>query len=270
MAKLDLQQQPHRRFNPLTREWILVSPHRTQRPWQGQTEATSTVSEVQYDPQCYMCPGNLRASGERTPKYENVFVFNNDYPSLLRDTPQVDYKQGELLVARGEPGICRVMCFSPRHDLTIARMAKRELELVVDAWTEEYQKLSANPLINYVQIFENRGAMMGASNPHPSFFQYLSEQLAFRLAQARDLALAQSHCLELSGSLSNFDLVTIYQTIVNSSQTGELRISNEKSDLISALFFEKGQPRCGQFEHLTGEEALWQLFLSGLPGRLRL
>src|SRR5437762_6264539 len=96
----------------------------------------------------------------------------------------------------------------------------------------------------------------------PSFFQYLSEQLAFRLAQARDLALAQSHCLELSGSLSNFDLVTIYQTIVNSSQTGELRISNEKSDLISALFFEKGQPRRGQFEHLTGEEAFWQLFLS--------
>lgn len=96
----------------------------------------------------------------------------------------------------------------------------------------------------------------------PSFFQYLCEQLAFRLAQARDRALAQSHCLELSGSLSNFDLVTIYQTIVNSSQTGALRISNEKSDLISAFFFERGQPRCGQFEHLTGEEAFWQLFLS--------
>jgi CRP-like cAMP-binding protein len=96
----------------------------------------------------------------------------------------------------------------------------------------------------------------------PSFFQYLSEHLAFRLAQARDLALARSHCRELSGSLSDFDLVTIYQTIVNSSQTGELRISNEKSDLISTFFFEKGQPRCGQFEHLTGEEAFWQLFLS--------
>ncbi|MEY2490507.1 MAG: family transcriptional regulator, cyclic receptor protein [Verrucomicrobiota bacterium] len=101
----------------------------------------------------------------------------------------------------------------------------------------------------------------------PSFFQYLSEQLAFRLAQARDLTLAQSHCLELSGSLSNFDLVTVYQTIVNSSQTGELRISNESSQLISAFFFEKGQPRCGQFEHLTGEEAFSQLFLSeALPG----
>lgn len=101
----------------------------------------------------------------------------------------------------------------------------------------------------------------------PSFFQYLSEQLAFRLSQARDLALAQSHCLELSGSLSNFDLVTIYQTIVNSSQTGELQISDEKSELISTFFFEKGQPRCGQFLHLTGEEAFSQLFLSdGLPG----
>jgi CRP-like cAMP-binding protein len=96
----------------------------------------------------------------------------------------------------------------------------------------------------------------------PSFFQYLSEQLAFRLAQARDLTLAQGHCLELSGSLSNFDLVTVYQTIVNSSQTGELRVSNESSQLISAFYFEKGQPRCGQFEHLTGEEAFSQLFLS--------
>src|SRR3954470_20566094 len=167
MAKLDLQQQSHRRFNPLTRELILVSPHRTQRPWQGQTEASATASEVQYDPQCYMCPGNLRASGHHTPKYKDVFVFDNDYPALLPDTPQLEYKQSELLVAQGEPGICRVMCFSPRHDLTIARMSQQEIELVVDAWTEEYQKLSANPSINYVQIFENRGAMMGCSNPHP-------------------------------------------------------------------------------------------------------
>jgi len=199
MGKLDLQHQPHRRFNPLTREWILVSPHRTQRPWQGQTEATSDATEVQYDPQCYMCPGNLRASGERTPKYEHVFVFNNDYPALLADTPQIDYKQGELLVARGEPGICRVMCFSPRHDLTIARMEVKDVQLVVDAWVEEYQKLSANPLINYVQIFENRGAMMGCSNPHPhcQFWSTASlptypkaEQEAFQ-----DYAQAHQSCL---------------------------------------------------------------------------
>jgi UDPglucose--hexose-1-phosphate uridylyltransferase len=167
MAKLDLQQHPHRRFNPLTREWILVSPHRTQRPWQGQVEAASLAAELQYDPQCYMCPGNLRASGHRTAKYENVFVFDNDYPALLADTPQSEFRQGELIVAQGEPGICRVMCFSPRHDLTLSRMGKREIELVVDAWTDEYKRLSALPSINYVQIFENRGPMMGCSNPHP-------------------------------------------------------------------------------------------------------
>ena len=167
MAKLDLQQHPHRRFNPLTREWILVSPHRTQRPWQGQTEAANSLTEVQYDPKCYMCPGNLRASGNRTPEYEHVFVFDNDYPALLDDTPKTEFKHGDLMVAQGEPGICRVMCFSPRHDLTISRMAKREIELVVAAWADEYQKLSAVPSISYVQIFENRGAMMGCSNPHP-------------------------------------------------------------------------------------------------------
>ena len=195
MAKLDLQQHPHRRFNPLTREWILVSPHRTQRPWQGQTEAASTAPELNYDPQCYMCPGNLRASRQRTPTYDSVFVFDNDYPSLLSDTPQADYKHGELIVARGEPGICRVMCFSPRHDLTIARMAKREIELVVDAWTEEYQKLSANPSINYIQIFENRGAMMGCSNPHPHCQIWATEHIPTypKTEQQSFLDYAQAH-----------------------------------------------------------------------------
>ena len=96
----------------------------------------------------------------------------------------------------------------------------------------------------------------------PSFFHFLSSQLALRLAQARDLALAQSHCLELSGNLLNFDLITVYQTIANSSQTGQLRISNPNSELVSAFFFEQGQPRGGQFEHLTGEEAFWQLFVN--------
>jgi UDPglucose--hexose-1-phosphate uridylyltransferase len=166
MAKLDLQQHPHRRFNLLTREWILVSPHRTQRPWQGQTESTDTPPPS-YDPQCYMCPGNLRASGARNPAYDSVYVFDNDYPALLRDTPQEDYRNGNLLVARGEPGICRVMCFSPRHDLTIPRMELDDVQKVVDEWAHQYQELSSMPLINYVQIFENRGQMMGCSNPHP-------------------------------------------------------------------------------------------------------
>ncbi|HEY1262989.1 MAG TPA: UDP-glucose--hexose-1-phosphate uridylyltransferase [Terriglobales bacterium] len=164
---LDLQQQPHRRFNPLTREWILVSPHRTQRPWQGQVEAASTPVDVPYDPHCYMCPGNLRAGGERNPAYAGVFTFDNDFPALLPGVPQASFATGPLLQAQSESGICRVLCFSPRHDLTLARMQPAAIVSVVDTWAEQYQDLSQKPFINYVQIFENRGAMMGCSNPHP-------------------------------------------------------------------------------------------------------
>ena len=167
MAHFDLQQQPHRRFNPLTREWVLVSPHRTQRPWLGHTEAVSAEAEPSYDPACYMCPGNARAGGIRNPQYQGGYVFDNDFPALLADTPKGSYERGDLLIAESESGICRVMCFSPQHDLTLSRMNPHDLEQVVNAWSEEYAKLNALPLIQHVQIFENRGAMMGASNPHP-------------------------------------------------------------------------------------------------------
>lgn len=167
MPSFDLQQHPHRRFNPLTREWILVSPHRTQRPWQGQTEASGEEAIPAYDPQCYMCPGNQRASGASNPAYDGVYVFDNDYPSLLSNTPSGSYTQSDLLIAESEPGVCRVVCFSPRHDLTMARMPVGEIERLVNTWSEQFQELGARPSINYVQIFENRGAMMGCSNPHP-------------------------------------------------------------------------------------------------------
>lgn len=167
MANFDLKEHPHRRFNPLTREWILVSPHRTQRPWLGQMEKVATEAPPTYDPGCYMCPGNKRAAGARNPKYEGTLVFDNDYPALLADTPEGSVEDGGLMIARSESGICRVVCFSPRHDLTVSRMQPDELRRVVDVWTEQYEQLGAMALISYVQIFENRGAMMGASNPHP-------------------------------------------------------------------------------------------------------
>jgi UDPglucose--hexose-1-phosphate uridylyltransferase len=167
MSDVDLTKHPHRRFNPLLREWILVSPHRTDRPWQGQVETAAPNATPQYDPACYMCPGNKRSTGAANPDYGNVFVFDNDFPALLSNTPAGDSNVQDLLVAQTETGICRVLCFSPRHDLTLSQMEIPGIRLVVEAWIAQVQDLGARKEIKYVQIFENRGAMMGASNPHP-------------------------------------------------------------------------------------------------------
>lgn len=167
MPFFNLKEHPHRRYNPLTREWILVSPHRTQRPWLGQVEKTAPEVRPTYDPACYLCPGNERAGGGRNPDYTETFVFDNDFPALLPDTPAGELDERGLIVARSESGICRVVCFSPRHDLAIPRMDLPDIGRVVDVWVEQYVSLAALPFINYVQIFENRGAVMGASNPHP-------------------------------------------------------------------------------------------------------
>jgi UDPglucose--hexose-1-phosphate uridylyltransferase len=163
------QQNPHRRYNPLKREWVLVSPHRTQRPWQGQVEKPAEAQVKSFDPECYLCPGNMRAGGLRTDDYESTYVFENDYAALKPDAPQ--FREDEdgkgLLVAEGESGVCRVLCFSPRHDLTLAKMETADIRKVVDLWDAQTQELGAREDISYVQVFENRGAMMGASNPHP-------------------------------------------------------------------------------------------------------
>jgi len=166
---LKLTEDPHRRLNALTNEWVLVSPHRATRPWQGEVAQLKTAAEPTYDPDCYLCPGNARVGGVRNPKYSSTFVFDNDFaalkPNVSRDRLDVD--GAGLLVAEGEPGICRVICFSPRHDLTLATMPLDAIQLVVDTWVEQFRELGSLDAINHVQIFENRGAMMGASNPHP-------------------------------------------------------------------------------------------------------
>lgn len=164
---LDLMQQPHRRYNPLNGSWVLVSPHRTQRPWQGQVEKAAASSQPQYDPACYLCPGNARAGGVRNPAYTGTFVFDNDFAALLPAAPPETGDRHGLLIAAGETGICRVGCFSPRHDLIVSRMSVADLTLVVDLWAAQYAELGGLPDIGHVQIFENRGEMMGASNPHP-------------------------------------------------------------------------------------------------------
>lgn len=158
---------PHRRYNPLRRQWVLVSPQRTQRPWQGEVGTVAAFGNVHHDPACYLCPGNARAGGAQTPVYEHVYVFDNDYAAILPTAPQNMPTPSPLLRGEPEHGRCRVLCFHPDHSLTLARMELPDIERVVEAWTGQEKELSADPSIAYVQIFENRGAMMGASNPHP-------------------------------------------------------------------------------------------------------
>ena len=192
------EQHPHRRYNLLTGSWVLVSPHRTQRPWQGQEETAPPAAAAPYDPECYLCPGNWRAGGVRNPDYSGVFGFDNDFPSLLpRDFTS---PPGEgLLVSEAERGICRVLCFSPRHDLTLARMDRGEIRLVVDAWCEESRNLGGLDFVRYVQIFENRGQMMGASNPHPHCQIWASEHVpnepAIEQRMQQDFMAARGRCL---------------------------------------------------------------------------
>ena len=159
---------PHRRFNILTREWVLVSPHRASRPWRGQLEKTPTGSLLSYDPACYLCPGNERAGGVRNPPYTSTFVFDNDFSALLPD-PATEYEGEDSPLLRSEPerGLCRVVCFSPRHDLTLPELELSEIERVLSTWAEQSADLGGHDFIQYVQVFENKGEVMGCSNPHP-------------------------------------------------------------------------------------------------------
>jgi len=167
MTDSRLEHSPHRRYNPLVRDWVLISPQRTQRPWLGIVDKIARVDEVEYDPSCYLCPRNERAGGVHNPNYASTFVFENDFPALLPEVRNVEMNEGDLLVARSEPGMCRVVCFSPLHNLTIPLMSVGEIRQVVDVWSEQYQELGEVPWVRHIQIFENRGALMGASNPHP-------------------------------------------------------------------------------------------------------
>jgi UDPglucose--hexose-1-phosphate uridylyltransferase len=158
--------ESHRRYNPLLDEWVLCSPHRLERPWQGQVETIAAERLPTYDPSCYLCPGNTRARGQRNPDYATTFAFDNDFAALTPQ-PQGQPIADDLLRAAPEAGICRVVCFSPRHDLTLALMDAASIRPVVDTWAAQFEELGALSHIRHVQVFENKGAMMGCSNPHP-------------------------------------------------------------------------------------------------------
>ena len=180
---------PHRRLNPLTGDWVLVSPHRATRPWQGQVEPPPALPAASYDPACYLCPGNSRAGGHRNPPYQSTFVFDNDFAAMLPDDePPPDETllatvADDLLVARHERGLCRVVCFSPDHSLTLSRMSVEAIGRIVAEWTAQYLELGSREWIRSVQIFENRGEMMGASNPHPHGQIWASESVPNELAK---------------------------------------------------------------------------------------
>ncbi len=196
---MNLQDDPHRRFNPLTAEWVLVSPHRTKRPWQGKVERLPAAQAPAHDPGCYLCPGNQRAGGVTNPHYESTFVFVNDFSALLPQGPGGEIDREGLVVAKSERGLCKVLCFSPRHDLTLARMEVESILPVVDTWIEQYREIGALDYITYVQIFENRGEMMGASNPHPHGQIWANEHLpldaALETARQGEYLAARGKCL---------------------------------------------------------------------------
>ncbi len=166
MPALDITEHPHRRYNILTGEWILVSPHRTKRPWQGKVESLPNPQRPSYDPTCYLCPGNRRAGEHLNPNYQGAYSFVNDFAAILTEG-SIETWQNGLLQAKGEIGVCKVVCFSHDHSLTMPQLSEENLVQVIELWQEEYQKLGALDYIKHVQIFENKGEIMGCSNPHP-------------------------------------------------------------------------------------------------------
>jgi UDPglucose--hexose-1-phosphate uridylyltransferase len=200
---------PHCRYNPLVGEWVLVSPHRAKRPWLGQVEKTPLENLPAYDPACYLCPGNKRAEGNHNPPYNGTFVFDNDFPPLLLPQDRIYEHMEEaisgtdtalgLFQARSASGICRVVCFSPRHDLTLPELTQAEIESVVHTWTDQTLDLGKKSFVQYVQVFENKGELMGCSNPHPHSqiwsTNYIPNEPAKELDSLRSYRSQNGSCL---------------------------------------------------------------------------
>ena len=210
----DPAEHPHRRYNPLGDEWLLVSPHRARRPWQGQIEAPDLAARTHHDPSCYLCPGNQRVTGETNPHYSGPFVFQNDFAALLPDSPAPPGGDAlfQLALARGES---RVICFSPDHALTLPELPLPALRGVIDCWAQQVAELSTR--YPHVQLFENKGAMMGCSNPHPHgqvwATSYVPQLLATEARTQADWPGEQPMLLELAAREADGPRVVVQNSL---------------------------------------------------------
>jgi UDPglucose--hexose-1-phosphate uridylyltransferase len=208
---------PHRRFNSLTGDWVLVSPQRLDRPWLGMEDASPHESRLSYDPACYLCPGNLRTGGVRNPDYTQTLVFTNDFPALEPDTPRTARDDPALLRAEGTAGTCRVVCFSPRHDLTLGELTTEAIHGVIDLWAAQSAELARS--FRWVQVFENKGELMGASNPHPHGQIWATSSLPVEPAkeERRQLAYWQSHRSTLLGDYAELEIREQERVVIHSA-----------------------------------------------------
>jgi len=199
----NLDEHSHTRLNILTGDWILVSPHRMKRPWQGKVEDTPADNRPTYDSKCYLCPTNTRMDGSVNPDYKQAYSFVNDFSALLAETPDGNVNEDNLLVANSESGICKVICFSPNHQLTLPLMETNDIMAVIDLWKEEFTTLAAKEKIKYIQIFENKGEIMGCSNPHPHGQIWASSSIPLEIEKEsiQQLAYFQKNSTSL---LSNY------------------------------------------------------------------